>query len=463
MDADLKLVQLPSFIGKMQSENLPQVVIDTFVHYYGQLVAGVTGKISDRDIMPIEETDIADAAQLGPFVEKGTQVLGKTVMIILNGGLGTSMGLKRAKSLLTVKNGKSFLSLIIEQAARQGVNLAFMNSFNTHEDTVATVKALAPDPMPRFFLQHKYPKILSNGLGPARWPADPELEWNPPGHGEIYTALHTSGLLDQLVHHGLEYALIANADNLGATLDRSLLGYFADRRFPIMMEVAQRTPSDMKGGHLARHKNGYLLLREIAQCPEQEYKAFQDIKYYRFFNTNSIWINLIALRDLIRKNPVIHLPIILNPKTLDPRNKTSPPVYQIETAMGSAISLFKDAAAVKVPIDRFMPVKKTLDLLALRSDCTIFTADGRLVPNPQRHGGRIQIRLDADHYGKIDDFEKRFAEGVPSLIDCESLTIEGDVYFEAGVRIKGRVHIRNTRKTSVTIPAGTVIDTDLTY
>lgn len=463
MHADSELKHLPDFIEKMKGEHLPQVVIDTFAHYYRQLAGGVTGMISDKEITAVADDDIADAAQLKRHAEKGEQALDKAVMIILNGGLGTSMGLKRAKSLLTVKDGKSFLNIIVDQAARKGVNLAFMNSFNTHEDTVAAVEALGPERMPRFFLQHKYPKILKDGFGVPRWPANPELEWNPPGHGDIYTALHTSGLLDQLVHDGMEYALIANADNLGATLDRSLLGYFVGQRFPIMMEVARRTPSDMKGGHLARHKDGRLLLREIAQCPEDERKAFQDIEHYRFFNTNSIWINLIALNELIRRNPVIHLPIILNPKTLDPRDKSSPEVYQIETAMGSAISLFKDAAAVKVPIERFSPVKKTPDLLALRSDCYAFGADGRLTPNSRRRKERVQIQLDADFYGKIDDFEKRFVKGVPSLIDCESLAVEGDVYFEADVRIQGRVRIRNTKDNFVTIPAGTVIDTDLTF
>ena len=36
-------------------------------------------------------------------------------MLKLNGGLGTSMGLEKAKSLLEVKDGKTFLDLIAEQ------------------------------------------------------------------------------------------------------------------------------------------------------------------------------------------------------------------------------------------------------------------------------------------------------------------------------------------------------------
>jgi UTP--glucose-1-phosphate uridylyltransferase len=317
--------------------------------------------------------------------------------------------------------------------------------------------------LPQYFLQHKFPKILKSDYSAANYPPNPELEWNPPGHGEIYTALYTSGLLKKLISEGVQYALIANADNLGATLEPSLLGYFAEQNFPIMMEVAQRTPADMKGGHLARHTNGRLVLREIAQCPKEDYATFQDIDYHRFFNTNSIWLNLKALEALIHSNPVIQLPMILNPKTINPRDASSPAVYQIETAMGAAISLFDRAAAVKVPVERFCPVKKTQDLLALRSDCYMLTDTGGVAPSPQRRLGRIQIQLDTDYYGKIDDLDKRFSQGVPSLLECEALTIEGDVYFEENVAIKGSVHLRNIGTTPATIKAGTVIASDLTF
>ncbi len=119
-------------------------------------------------------------------------------------------------------------------------------------------------------MQHKFPKILQKDYSPASWPKNPKLEWNPPGHGDVYTALLTSGMLDSLLADGIIYAFISNSDNLGARLDESLLGYFAHHQFPFMMEVAEKTPADIKGGHLARHKNGRLILREAAQCPANE-------------------------------------------------------------------------------------------------------------------------------------------------------------------------------------------------
>jgi len=450
-------------MAKMRQAGLPEVVVDTFAYYYEQVVSGATGMIPESTIRPVDKSEIADAATLDSYISAGKDALEQTVQIVLNGGLGTSMGLTGPKNLVKVKDDKTFLQIIIERAAASGVHLVFMNSFATDAQTRAAINMLAPQTPPHSFLQHKFPKILLEDFQPARWPENPDLEWNPPGHGEIYTALSTSGLLSDLLDEGARYALIVNGDNLGATLDPALLGYFSFHRLPFMMEVAQRNPTDMKGGHLARNTNGRLILREIAQCPEENLAAFQDIKKYRYFNVNSLWINLQALNTLVRRNPVIRLPMILNPKTLDPRNVDSPPVFQVETAMGAAISLFDGATAVEVPPTRFQPVKKCADLLALRSDCFIFQADGSLMPNPARRLTRIQVNLDPAFYTKIDDFEKRFTHGVPSLIDCETLTVKGDVYFESDVVIKGKIFIHNTGPEAAVISAGTVIDKNLSF
>lgn len=454
---------LPVFMAKMRQAGLPKVVIDTFAYYYEQVVSGATGMIPEPTIRPVDKSEIADAATLDSYISAGKDALKQTVQIVLNGGLGTSMGLTGPKNLLKGKDDKTFLQSIIEQAAASGVRLVFMNSFATDAQTRAAINMLAPQTPPRFFLQHKFPKILREGFHPAHWPENPDLEWNPPGHGEIYTALSTSGLLSDLLDEGVRYALVVNGDNLGATLEPALLGYFSTHRFSFMMEVARRTSMDMKGGHLARNTNDRLILREIAQCPEEDLAAFQDIEKYRYFNVNSLWINLQALNTLVRRNPVIRLPMILNPKSLDPRNADSPPVFQVETAMGAAISLFDGATAVEVLPTRFLPVKKCADLLALRSDCFIFQADGSLMPNPARRLGRIQVNLDPAFYTKIDDFEKRFAHGVPSLIDCETLTVKGDVYFESAVVIKGKVLIHNNGPEATVISAGTVIDKNQSF
>ena len=446
---------------------MPPLVIDTFGYYYGKVLKGATGLLHDKDIQPVTPDEIEAYDNLIAYGGQGIDVFHQTVRIILNGGLGTSMGLTGAKSLIEVKSGMSFLDIIIRQAENSTVTLAFMNSFNTQDDTLAALMALNPTIFPITFVQHKFPKILQSDYSPASWPQKPVLEWNPPGHGDVYTALLTSGMLQSLLDDGIRYAFISNSDNLGARLDEALLGYFAHHNFPFMMEVAEKTPADIKGGHLARYHNGRLVLREAAQCPTDELDAFQDIERYRFFNTNNVWINLKALKTLFDRQKIIHLPLILNPKTLDPRDKTSPPVYQIESAMGAAISLFEGATAVNVPRTRFYPVKTCNDLLAVRSDCFVYAEDESLRINPIRiknnKPGPTKVKLDPNYYGKIDDLDQRFAAGIPSLVECDALTVEGDVRFDKNVIIKGSVSIKNRQESQAVIKEGIIIDKDLVF
>ena len=457
---------LPDIVSKMRKENLDDIVIETFRHYHNQAVNGETGLIYDSDIQAVDLDEIQELGYLDIYQEQGERAYKNAVRIVLNGGLGTSMGLTGPKSLLTVKDGQSFLQILMNQAENSHVNLLFMNSFSTHNDTLAALKKMNSTLKPKSFLQNKFPKVLQENFGPASWPSNPSLEWNPPGHGDVYTALYTSGMLDELLADNIKYAFISNSDNLGAQMDASLLGYFSKKKIPFMMEVAVKTPSDVKGGHLAKlRKNNRFILREAAQCPENEIVAFQKIDPYRYFNTNSIWINLESLKRVFQKNNKILLPLILNSKSLDPRDENSPPVFQLETAMGAAISLFERAAAVRVPRSRFFPVKTCNDLLAMRSDCFIFTEENNLRMNPERKikdkQETIKIKLDPGYYGKIDEFDKRFADGVPSLLDCYALTIEGDVLFEKDVTVKGSVTIKNTQPFQAVIKEGTVIDRDL--
>jgi UTP--glucose-1-phosphate uridylyltransferase len=458
---------LPAFVAKMKNEGLQPLVIDTFAYYYNQVLSGETGLLYDREIQPVALQEIKDFDRLKKYAAAGRRVLQHCVRIVLNGGLGTTMGLTGPKSLIEAKNGKNFLEIILQQADHSGVRLALMNSFNTHAATREALAKMNPRRTPLQFIQHKFPKIQQTDLQPATWPENPELEWNPPGHGDMFTALQTSGMLAKLLKDGIRYAFIHNLDNLGAQMDSGLLGYFAEHPFPFMMEVAEKTPADIKGGHLARHRNGRLILREAAQCPKDEITAFQDITRYRFFNTNNIWVNLEALTALFEKEHTLHLPMILNPKTVDPRNENSPAVYQVETAMGAAISLFDGATAVRVPRSRFFPVKTCNDLLALRSDCYVLKDDYHLRLTPQRSAtGKpetVKIKLDPKFYGKIDLLEQRFNKGLPSLVNCESLRIGGDVYFESKVIIQGAVSIKNTQSAAAVIKEGTLINQDLIF
>jgi UTP--glucose-1-phosphate uridylyltransferase len=370
------------------------------------------------------------------------------------------MGLRGPKSLLRVKESYSFLDLIALQALNMGVPLVLMNSFSTREDSLAALKKY-PDlwqGVPIDFTQHKVPKIVQEDVSPAVRPANPALEWSPPGHGDIYLALMTSGILDRLLDAGYAYAFVSNADNLGAVLDPAILGYVIQNELPFMMEVTERTEADRKGGHLARSVHGGYLLREIAQCPEQDKEVFQDIRRHRYFNTNNLWINLAALKRLLLSTKgVLGLPMIRNRKTVDPRDPESTPVYQLETAMGSAIGIFEGAAAIRVPRSRFAPVKNTNDLLAVRSDGFVLADGFQMLPNPARVPVPLVIDLDPEHYKLVDDFEARFPHGAPSLIDCESLRVKGDLLFGRAVIIKGHAALVNDTGDQAMVSDGEVI------
>merc|ERR1712217_716495 len=185
-------------------------------------------------------------------------------------------------------------------------------------------------------------------------------------------------------------------DNLGAGLDLKLLTYFAQSKAPFMMEVAMRTDADKKGGHLACDgKTGGLLLRESAQCPEKDEKQFQNIDKYKYFNTNNLWVDLKALKEQFEKHGgSLPLPVMKNSKTVDPRDKHSTKVLQLETAMGAAIECFPGATALVIPRSRFAPVKTTNGLFALCSDAYVLTPDFRIVLAEARAGVPPDIKLD---------------------------------------------------------------------
>mmetsp|Transcript_54341 Transcript_54341/g.116029 ORF Transcript_54341/g.116029 Transcript_54341/m.116029 type:complete len:728 (-) Transcript_54341:65-2248(-) len=451
------------FEAKMKSEGLNDAAIAAFKYNYGVLVSGQSTLIPESTLSAVDSLPRFEDLSTQPSPE----LLKKTVVLKLNGGLGTGMGLDKAKSLLEVSQGNTFLDLIAKQIAslkgQHAVDFRFMlmNSFSTSKDTL---EALAKYPDlgsgDRLeFVQNKAPKVTKSDLTPASWPSNTGHEWCPPGHGDLYPALLGSGTLDKLLAEGYQYMFVSNSDNLGATIDLHLLTYFATSKAPFMMEVAERTEADKKGGHLAKDSTkGGLLLRESAQCPEDDEKAFQDISKHKFFNTNNLWVDLSALKSIFDKNNgFIPLPVMTNEKTVDPRDKKSTKVLQLETAMGAAISCFDGASAMVVPRSRFAPVKTTNDLLALRSDAYVVTPDFRITLAEKRAGIPPNIKLDG-RYKFVDAMEKLMPEGAPSLIDCKSLTIEGNVVLAKGVVFKGAVVVKNASEEPKTLAAGTYGD-----
>jgi UTP--glucose-1-phosphate uridylyltransferase len=428
---------------KMRAAGVSGPAVDVFSHYYAALEAGETGLILEDTIEPLLDPPMLSAVSLPDAAAR--EALSRTVVIKLNGGLGTSMGMDKAKSLLPVRGDRSFLDLICDQVRHVRrtydvrLPLVLMNSFRTRADSLSALAAhpdIAVGDLPLDFLQNKEPKLRTPDLTPVSWPKDPSLEWCPPGHGDLYTAILASGVLDQLLAAGYRYASTSNSDNLGAAPHPTIAAWFAASGAPYAAEVCRRTPADRKGGHLAIRKSDHrLILRDTAQTAPAEMDHFTDEHRHPYFHTNNLWFDLHALHEaLTRRGAVLGLPLIRNTKTVDPTDPTSPPVIQIETAMGAAIEVFEGAQALCVGRDRFLPVKTTNDLLLLRSDAYDLAPDATLRPAVQP---TPLIDLDPTHYKLVPDFDARFPAGPPSLLAATTLTIRGDWTFGAHVTITG--------------------------
>jgi UTP--glucose-1-phosphate uridylyltransferase len=437
---------LEQCLAKMRTAGVSQAAIDNFNHYWQLCASGATGLIREDTIRPLTDPPRLDSVEVDEADARAA--LQQTVMIKLNGGLGTSMGLDRAKTLLPVLAGRTFLDLIVGQVryAREHYQarlpLLFMDSFRTRDDTLshlAKYSDLAVDGLPLDFLQNAEPKILADGLGPVSWPADPSQEWCPPGHGDLYPALLGTGVLEALVDAGFRYASVANGDNLGAAPNATLAGWFAASGAPYAAEVCPRTVNDRKGGHLAvRIADGQLILRDTAQTAAEEMHYFTDEHRHPYFHANNLWLDLVQLRDaLAERGGVLGLPLIRNEKTVDPADPASPKVIQLESAMGAAIEVFAGATAIAVGRDRFLPVKTTNELMLLRSDVFELGDDGRLHSRVERIP---EIDLDPSHYRLIDDFDA-LVSVVPSLRAAESLHVRGEWHFDAPAAVVGRVDL----------------------
>lgn len=439
-------------VSKMREAGVDIAAIQVFAHYHQQCSEGVTGIIDEESIRPLVDPPSLEGVNITDA--EAREALARTAMIKLNGGLGTSMGLDAAKSLLPVRDGKNFLDITVQQVrhARRtfGVPLPliFMNSFRTRSDTIAHLDRypdLQVGDLPLDFLQNREPKLRADDLYPVSWLADPDLEWCPPGHGDVYIALWTSGLLDALIARGFRFANIANGDNLGAAPNASLAGWFAQTGAPYAAEVCTRTPNDRKGGHLAiRRSDGRLILRDSAQTRDTDQRYFQDEHVHPFFHANNLWLDMERLRAaLVERNGILGLPLIRNDKTVDPNDPGSPKVIQLESAMGAAIEVFDGATAIAVPRERFLPVKTTNELMLLRSDVFELGADGRLTATSTIPS----IDLTSKNYRLIEDFEAR-VRVVPSLREATSLTVLGDWVFDSPGYVKGDLVLPETGTTN---------------
>ena len=444
---------LQAATDKMRSAGVPEVAIDVFSGFHDQLRSQATGTIPEESIDPLTQVVHLDDVRADEGAVR--DALARTVVIKLNGGLGTGMGIRGPKSALPVRDGLTFLDIIARQVLalrrRHDVQtpLLLMNSFRTREESLKILgrhSGLAVEDLPLDFLQTMEPKLRADDLGPVSWPDDPELEWCPPGHGDLYVALYTSGLLDTLRERGYRYAFLSNADNLGATCEGAVPAWMAAHGIPYVTEVCPRTRNDRKGGHLAiRRGDGRLVLRDSAAVVPGEEGYFQDTERHHWFHANNLWIDLDVLAQrLDERGGILGLPIIVNRKPVDPTRPDSTPIVQIESSMGAAVEVFEGSRALAVDRTRFRPVKTTNELLLIRSDLYALTPDCEVESLIEHAEPFIDL---GRAYRHITGFEERFPRGVPSIRACSSLRVEADATFGAGVVCTGDVRVTGGVRT----------------
>jgi len=330
-----------------------------------------------------------------------------------------------------------------------------MNSFNTDEDTMKIIRKYSGFNVSiKTFNQSRYPRINKESLMPIprSCRSEDDIEaWYPPGHGDFYQSFSNSGLLEDFVGKGKEYCFISNIDNLGATVDLNILNMCINQSREFVMEVTDKTRADVKGGTLIQYE-GKLRLLEAAQVPKEHEEDFKSVKKFNVFNTNNLWISLPAIQRVLDEN-TLDMEIIVNPKQL----KGGINVYQLETAVGAAMKCFDNASGINVPRSRFLPVKKTSDLLLVMSN--LYSLDhGSLEMSPKRmFPSTPLVKLGENNFKKVSDFLSRFGS-IPDLLELDHITVSGDVTFGKGVSLRGTVIIIANHGDRIDIPAGAILE-----
>ncbi|KIM27670.1 hypothetical protein M408DRAFT_9163 [Serendipita vermifera MAFF 305830] len=375
----------------------------------------------------------------------------------------SAMDFKSATTGVAAKSMRNELNKMVAEVKepnhkRYKVNVPFilMNSFNTDEDTQRIIQKYANHNIQILtFNQSRHPRINKDSLLPVpRSATSDKSQWYPPGHGDIFDALSNSGLLDKLIAAGKEYIFVSNVDNLGADVDLRILDHLVSSQTEFLMELTDKTKADVKGGTIIDY-NGTVRLLEIAQVPKEHVEDFKSIRKFKYFNTNSVYISLPAIKRIMESEEGFELDIIVNNKTADDGTN----VIQLETAVGAAIKHFNNAHGVNVPRSRFLPVKSTSDLLLITSD--LYSLEhGKLVMNPNRLFNQTPVVKLGDTFKKIGQFQKRFGS-IPNILELDHLTVSGDVSFGKNITLRGTVIIVANEGNKIDLPDGSILENKL--
>lgn len=463
---DQKKKEMEEYLEKMikttkTEEKKKEAIIrnQDFLPLYGSaLKALISGeKMNWEKVKPISVKNLIDLDDIKKKEKqmskaKIKELLSKVVVLKLNGGLGTSMGLKIPKSMLEVQQKMNFLEIIIQQLIllnkEYGVSipLVLMNSFNTDEMIKTYLKETEDkhkDIKIHCFNQKMNPKILESTLLPLASNYEDPTEFNPPGHGDIYDSFVKAGLHKKFLNDGKEYLFLSNVDNLGATIDFSILQYLLDNKKEFCLEVTKKTLNDVKGGTLIETEDGKVKLLELAQVPKENVAEFCSIDKFKVFNTNNMWINLNAISKRLEK--IKESEIIFNKKICKGKK-----IIQLEQACGAAISSFENAMGLEVSRKRFLPVKKCCDLFLIQSELFTMKDDFSFVKMNEKPLPRVIFN--GDEFNNVLEYNRRFICGLPKIKNLKKLTLTGDIRFGKDIELNGEIELNVKPEKTMYIP-----------
>ncbi|KAH9724771.1 UTP--glucose-1-phosphate uridylyltransferase [Citrus sinensis] len=409
-------------------------------------------------------------ASISEDIAETKMLLDKLVVVKFNGALGTNMGFSGPKSAIEVKNNLTPLDLMVDQVeslnSKYGCNvpLLLMDTAETH------------DRVQKVLEKYSNSKVDIHSLSLSQQPHEKSFEghsrkdklYPSSDHSVVFLSLMKSGTLDLLLVQGKEYALVVDSDNVAAVADPSIL---------VLVLVAPVPSIDLRNS-LINLRPGKFQLVDITQNPTKQtcniiyvsmicsicsfaFLADQCFIFcfimvkksggkFKFINTRSMWVNLRAIKRLIDTDELKVENFSSSKEVNDDQ------IISRGTAADSAIQFFDHTIGINVAQSRYLPVNSTSDLLLLQSD--LYTADeGILVQNPARDNpANPSIELGPE-FEKVNDFQSRF-KSIPSIINLDSLKVEGDVWFGAGITLKGKVSIVAKPGMKLEIPDGIVLE-----
>ena len=109
---------------------------------------------------------------------------------------------------------------------------------------------------------------------------------------------------------------------------------------------------------------------------------------------------------------------------------------------------------MNVPRSRFLPVKRTSDLLLVQSNL-FYLERGVLKINAEVDESKFPVINLKNPFNDLEEYQKRIPVA-PDLRELNNLELEGEVSFNGEVTLKGKVRLVSKKK-SLRIPKGTVL------